>query len=262
MQAPPQRYDVRKPILEVLRFSKKLILKNLGTIWLLPFVAVKRFARARAALPFLPPRSSDGLTAPPISALSACISATATGPPPRIHNRPSHKVEKFILSTRQQLHEHSDLGAFGAAAILAELKGRGRRNPPALRTIGYILQPHGALAYRRRVRRRPPAVGWQLADVAAAVAEVAEFAVVEALVIRGQGAVEVLDAVSLPGGLVESWPQSSWNAESAPGSLRWTQKSRQRNRPLPVGFTPFQLAVTSWYGTACCAIHLARPLIL
>ena len=182
--------------------------------------------------------------------------------PPRVHNRPSHKVEKFILSTRQQLHEHSDLGAFGAAAILAELKGRGRRNPPALRTIGYILQPHGALAYRRRVRRRPPAVGWQLADVAAAVAEVAEFAVVEALVIRGQGAVEVLDAVSLPGGLVESWPQSSWNAESAPGSLRWTQKSRQRNRPLPVGFTPFQLAVTSWYGTACCAIHLARPLIL
>jgi hypothetical protein len=124
-------------------------------------------------------------------------------------------VEKLILSTRKQLRDQSDLGEFGAAAILDDLKRRGLRPLPALRTIGYILQRHGALDYRRRVRRRPPALGWYLADVAAGLAEIDEFDFVEGLVIRGQGEVEVLNVVSLHGGLVESWPQSSWNAESA-----------------------------------------------
>jgi transposase-like protein len=135
--------------------------------------------------------------------------------PRRVHNRTSRKVVKLILNTRKQLREHSDLGEFGAAAILAELKRRGIPNPPALRTIGYILQRHGALDYRRRLRRRPPALGWHLPDVVAALAEVDEFDFVEGLVIRGQGEVVVLNAVSLHGGLVESWPQSNWNAEAA-----------------------------------------------
>lgn len=135
--------------------------------------------------------------------------------PRRVHNRTSRKVEKLILSIRKQLRDKSDLGEFGAAAILAELKKRGIHNPPALRTIGYILQRHGALDYRRRLRRPPPASGWYLQDVAAGLAEVDEFDFVEGLVIRGQGEVEILNAVSLHGGLVESWPASSWNAQSA-----------------------------------------------
>ena len=145
--------------------------------------------------------------------------------PRRVHNRTSRKVEKLILSTRKQLRDHSDLGEFGAVAILAELKSHGIRNPPALRTIGYILQRLGALDYRRRVRRRPPALGWHLPDVAAGLAEVDAFDFVEGLVIRGQGEVEVLNVVSLHGGLVESWPQSSWNAQSALAALleHWRQ---------------------------------------
>src|SRR5262249_14352441 len=135
--------------------------------------------------------------------------------PRRVHNRTRRQVEELILSPRQQLRERSDLGEFGAAAIRDDLKRRGLRPLPALRTIGYILQRHGATDYRRRVRRPPPAVGWYLPDVAAGLAEVDEFDFVEGLVIRGRGEGEVVNVVSLQGGRVESWPESNGNAESA-----------------------------------------------
>ena len=124
-------------------------------------------------------------------------------------------MEKLILTIRKQLRDTSDLGEFGAAAISDELKKRGIRNLPSLRTIGYILQRHGAVDYRHRVRRKPPARGWYLPLVAARLAELDEFDFVEGLVIRGQGEIEVLNAVSLHGGLVESWPESGWNTDLA-----------------------------------------------
>jgi hypothetical protein len=109
---------------------------------------------------------------------------------------------------RQHLRDTSDLGEFGAAAIHRELLARGIADPPALRTIGLILQRRGALDYRHRLRRPPPPPGWYLPDVADGRAELDSFDGVEGLVIQGGSAVEVLNGISLHGGLVVSWPHT------------------------------------------------------
>ena len=60
-----------------------------------------------------------------------------------------------------------------------------------------------------RTRRPPPPTGWYLPDVAAGKAELDSIAIVEGLVIRDGPHVEVLNAVSLHGGLPASWPVAS-----------------------------------------------------
>jgi hypothetical protein len=77
---------------------------------------------------------------------------------------------------------------------------------PALRTINRILDRRGALDGRHRVRRPPPPRGWYLPDVAAGRAELDSFDIVEGLVLKDGPQVEVLNGVSLHGGLVVSWP--------------------------------------------------------
>src|SRR5215475_7265321 len=64
-------------------------------------------------------------------------------------NRTERHLEDLVLTIRQQLHDTSDLGEFGAAAIHRELLARGIADPPAVRTIGLILQRLGG-------PRRPP----------------------------------------------------------------------------------------------------------
>jgi putative transposase len=135
--------------------------------------------------------------------------------PKRVHNRTARKLENLILRLRKQLRDKSDLGEFGAVAIHRELTRRGVNQPPSLRAIGYILQRHGAVDYRQRLRRPPPAKGWYLPDAAKELAEIDEFDFVEGLVTSDGKAVEVLNAVSLHGGLVESWPKPRWDAPSA-----------------------------------------------
>lgn len=139
--------------------------------------------------------------------------------PRHVHNRTSPEMEKRVLALRQQLRDQSDLGEFGAAAIRRELAGHGIPHPPSLRTIGYILERHGALDYRRRIRRQAPPAGWHLPAVAAGLAEVDEFDFVEGLFIRGGIEVEVLNVVSLHGGLVGSWPAAGWTTELALGAI-------------------------------------------
>jgi hypothetical protein len=103
----------------------------------------------------------------------------------------------------------SDLGAIGADAIRQALLEQGVAQVPSVRTINRILGRRGALDGRKRVRRPPPATGWYLADVAAAKAELDSIDIVEGLVIKGGPQVEVLNTVSLHGGLVASWPIAS-----------------------------------------------------
>src|SRR5262249_33742116 len=57
-----------------------------------------------------------------------------------------------------------------------------------------------------RTRRPPPPKGWYLPAVAAAQAELDSIDIVEGLVIQDGPQVEVLNTVSLHGGLVASWP--------------------------------------------------------
>jgi hypothetical protein len=128
-----------------------------------------------------------------------------------------------VLTLRAELKAHSDLGEYGAKAIRAALEERGVRPAPALGTINRILGRRGALDGRRRARRPPPPPGWYLPDVAAGRAELDSVDIVEGLVIKGGTHVEVLNATSLHGGLVGSWPMAVVTAKAAVDALvqRW-----------------------------------------
>lgn len=118
-------------------------------------------------------------------------------------------VEDTILLLRKELLESSDLGEHGAVAIHRELLSRQKKaqlkSVPSVRTIGRILARRGALDGNRRVRRPPPPKGWYLPDVAAGRAELDSFDIVEGLIIQGGLEVEVLNGISLHGGLPVSW---------------------------------------------------------
>lgn len=124
---------------------------------------------------------------------------------PRRTRRTDITLEDLILQTRHDLAQ-GDLGSCGAAAIRQALLGQGVAEVPAIRTINRILARRGALDDRKRTRRPPPPTGWYLPDVAAGQAELDSIDIVEGLVIKGGPHVEVLNAVSLHGGLPASWP--------------------------------------------------------
>jgi len=132
--------------------------------------------------------------------------------PLHVANRVSRHVEDLVLNIRQALRDHSDLGEFGAAAIFRELLHREISPIPSLPTINRILKRRGTLD-RHRIRHKPPPKGWYLSKVAAKDAEVDQFDTVSGLVIKGGCEVEVLNAISLHGGLIGSWPQSFISAE-------------------------------------------------
>lgn len=128
-------------------------------------------------------------------------------------NKTSRDVEDLVVSLRRELKETSALGEYGAAAIRWELQRRRVGPLPSLRTIGRILERRGALDGRRRVRRPAPPRGWYLPEVAARRAELDSFDIVEGLVIRGGINVEVLNGISLHGGLPVSWPKGKITAK-------------------------------------------------
>jgi hypothetical protein len=128
-------------------------------------------------------------------------------PTPHTTRRTAADIEARVLQARQDLRERSDLGFYGAEAIRAELHSQGVQPLPAVRTINRILQRRGAFDGQRRPRRPPPPAGWYLPDLAARRAELDSFDVVEGLVIKDGPQVEVLNGVSLHGGLVASWPR-------------------------------------------------------
>jgi transposase len=127
---------------------------------------------------------------------------------PRTTRRTATALEDRVLQVRRDLAQ-SDLGALGAALIRQALLEQGVAAVPSVRTINRILARRGALDSRQRTRRPPPPTGWYLPDVAAAQAELDSFDIVEGLVIKEGPQVEVLNGVSLHGGLVVSWPTLS-----------------------------------------------------
>jgi hypothetical protein len=115
-------------------------------------------------------------------------------------------MEDLVLTVRTELGTVSDLGFHGAEAIQDALKARHVEPLPSVRTINRILERRGALDAHRRLRRPPPPPGWHLPEVASKRQELDSFDVVEGLVIKGGPQVEVLNGVSLHGGLAVSWP--------------------------------------------------------
>ena len=80
---------------------------------------------------------------------------------------------------------------------------------PSERTIGRIFERRGLLDAAYRPRRKAPPKGWYLPEVAAGRAELDSFDLVEGPKIQNGPLVEVLNGVSLHGGLVASWPQQA-----------------------------------------------------
>src|SRR3954451_2059219 len=124
---------------------------------------------------------------------------------PRQTRRTEAALEDLVLQTRRDLAQ-GDLGALGADAIRQRLLDQGVAAVPAVRTINRILGRRGALDGRPRTPRPPPPTGCYLPEVARAGAELDSIDVVEGLVIRDGPHVEVLNVVSLHGGLIDSWP--------------------------------------------------------
>ncbi len=127
-------------------------------------------------------------------------------------NKSAPELEDLILSVRRELKETSSLGEYGSAAIYRELQRQGQKTIPTERTIGRILERRGALDRRRRIRRKAPPPGWYLPTLARQQVELDSFDIVEGLALRGGYSVEVLNGISLHGGLSASWPRAKINA--------------------------------------------------
>jgi hypothetical protein len=139
---------------------------------------------------------------------------------PRTPHRTEAVIEELVLTVRAELEQLSDLGFHGAEAIHEALKGRKIESLPSVRTINRILERRGVLDGRKRLRRPAPPSGWQLPEVASKRRELDSFDVVEGLVIKDGPQVEVLNGISLHGGLAASWPvQASVTAKLVVESL-------------------------------------------
>jgi hypothetical protein len=148
-------------------------------------------------------------------------------------------VEDVVITLRQELRMTSDLGEYGADAIHRTLATCGERPIPSVRTIHRILERRGVLDRQRRIRRPAPKPGWYLPDVLQGRAELDSFDFVEGLVIQGGPHLEILNGISLHGGLIESWPGpiftaaatvtalvAHWRAVGLPGYAQFDNDTR------------------------------------
>ena len=128
------------------------------------------------------------------------------------------------MRLRRWLAHQGPLGYVGAEAIRRQLLAVGRHAPSA-RTIARILHRAG-LTPQKRHRQRPPPPGWYLPAVAGGEAELDQLDVVEGLLLRGTGLVEVLTGISLWGKLALAEPVlSGWRSASIVPALaaHWQQ---------------------------------------
>lgn len=141
--------------------------------------------------------------------------STHSRAPGRVHNGTSPEVELAVLACRQRLATTSALGFYGAQTIADTLRAEGTLLPlPSVRTIGRILQRHGVLDGRRRLRRPAPPPGWYVPALHLRQADVEAFDVIEGLVIEGRGEIEVLTGKALWGPAAVAWPMSGVTAHT------------------------------------------------
>lgn len=128
-------------------------------------------------------------------------------------HQPAHRtdpqMEDLLIETRHRLRQQSDLGEYGAEAVRRSLLEAGHAAVPSTRTINRIFERRGLFDHKYRRRRTAPPKGWYLPEVAQARCELDQLDLVEGLKIKDGPLVEVLNAVSLHGGLVGSWPQQA-----------------------------------------------------
>lgn len=159
--------------------------------------------------------------------------------PRRQARQTSPLVQHRILALRQELRR-GDLGFVGAQAIREALQKENSRLPlPSLRTIGRILKAQGALDGVRRLRRMAPPPGWYLPDVAAGLAELDAFDVIEDLPLEAGPRLDVLTSRTLWGSVCGAWISPSlrarwlcerlaahWQAHGCPAYAQFDNDSR------------------------------------
>jgi len=148
---------------------------------------------------------------------------------PRTFRRTSPEVEARVLDLRHELRETSALGEYGAVAIWRAWPIGVWGPPPAVRTIGRILERLGALDRQRRVRRRPPPRGWYLPTVARGEADCDCFDIITGLVLQDGPEVEVLTGLALLAGLPDAWPDEGITT----GRVHSALQARWRGIGLP-----------------------------
>jgi len=144
---------------------------------------------------------------------------------PKPVNRVSPKIERCVLSLRKYLKKESALGEHGADAIIREMQQRGCCVLPSRTTVNRILKRKGLLDGRRRRRYKSPPTGWYLKPVARQIVELDQFDFIEDLCIAGGKMFQVLNGISLHGGLVGSWPMGRMTSENTVRKLIdfWTE---------------------------------------
>ncbi len=192
-------------------------------------------------------------------------------PTPHHTQRTDADLEDLVLQLRVELRQHSDLGFYGAQTIRDALFQQQVCPLPSVRTIGRILSRRGVLDGRKRVRRKPPPLGWYLPEVAAGKKELDSFDAVEGLKRKDGPLVEVRKGVSLHGGLVASWPQEGcvtsaavteslsgfWQEFGLPGYAPFDNGTIFQGSPahpvvpvfVPPRATGFQAAIESYNGS-------------
>jgi len=137
---------------------------------------------------------------------------TGAAPP---HNRTLPEMETLLVDTRRELRESSALGEYGALAVHQDLSLCGVTGVPSVSTIHRVFRRNGLLT-RRRIRYPAPPPGWYLPNLETVAVELDSFDFIEELRIENGPLVDVLNGVSLHGGLPASWPAES------PVSAIWT----------------------------------------
>ena len=135
------------------------------------------------------------------------------------------RLPRRVLSLRPELRQ-GDRGFIGAQSIHAALRaGSPKARLPSRRTIGRILQAHGALEGVRRVRRSAPPAGWYLPDVAAGTAELDAFDVIEDLPLEAGPRLDVLTTRALGGSVGGAWVSAARRARGlcARRETHWRQ---------------------------------------
>jgi hypothetical protein len=149
-----------------------------------------------------------GLTRAGTAPLDQVDWSTHPRAPGRAHNCTSPEVALAVLACRQRVATTSALGFYGAPIIADTWRAERTRLPlPSVRTIGRILQRHGVLDGRRRLRRQAPPPGWSVPALHLRQAEVDAFDGIEGLVIESRGELEGLTGKALWGPAAVAWPR-------------------------------------------------------